>query len=449
MQNNFSIIPGFNQEPQSDGRNLAALFGEDETNEQQILNDLDFRYDPSSLHDPEPIAPKPRTRRYSGNGTSEISLGDPIPVDFAEYKIHTVYLSVVNGEVLRFDDCEDGSMLCSISFSSFHLTTIGNAIAICIGNEIHSRFMGDSELYTKLCALISARHILEPLIFSFGEGEEEIQENSHVLFSQLSFCFSNNELKVMKEETTDSKHLKMKAKRFEDPFLKHFKGKRAGAKFIVAIDGIGNCFEIKKVKIKTSQANDLISVTSDSSRQITPPLIMNEIPKEEENKEEQIPRQILSSSSTLQTRMSKMGGIQLLPVEIVQPKPQEKEVVVEEEIAKAPELPPRNSQLSPPSAESPKPIPVERKTSNFPEITTNYESLEKRIVELEAKVEKLSTNQSPSTSTATTTSIPPQSKTDKYEFAMDLWAQIAASNSIPTEVKPEIKKIILSAAFQP
>jgi hypothetical protein len=48
MQNNFSIIPGFNQEPQSDGRNLAALFGEDETNEQQILNDLDFRYDPSS-----------------------------------------------------------------------------------------------------------------------------------------------------------------------------------------------------------------------------------------------------------------------------------------------------------------------------------------------------------------------------------------------------------------
>jgi|UniRef100_A0AC35F9P9 hypothetical protein len=449
MQNNFSIIPGFNQEPQSDGRNLAALFGEDETNEQQILNDLDFRYDPSSLHDPESIAPKPRTRRYSGNGTSEISLGDPIPVDFAEYKIHTVYLSVVNGEVLRFDDCEDGSMLCSISFSSFHLTTIGNAIAICIGNEIHSRFMGDSELYTKLCALISARHILEPLIFSFGEGEEEIQENSHVLFSQLSFCFSNNELKVMKEDTTDSKHLKMKAKRFEDPFLKHFKGKRAGAKFIVAIDGIGSCFEIKKVKIKTSQANDLISVTSDSSRQITPPLIINEIPKEEENEEEQIPRQILSSSSTLQTRMSKMGGIQLLPVEIVQPKPQEKEVAVEEEIAQAPELPPRTLLLSPPSAEFPKPIPAERKTSNFPETTTNYESLEKRIVELETKVEKLSTNQSPSTSTATTTSIPPQSKTDKYEFAMDLWAQIAASNSIPTEVKPEIKKIILSAAFQP
>jgi hypothetical protein len=447
MQNNFSIIPGFNQEPQSDGRNLAALFGEDETNEQQILNDLDFRYDPSSVHDPEPIAPKPRTRRYSGNGTSEISLGDPIPVDFAEYKIHTVYLSVVNGEVLRFDDCEDGSMLCSISFSSFHLTTIGNAIAICIGNEIHSRFMGDSELYTKLCALISARHILEPLIFSFGDGEEEIQENSHVLFSQLSFCFANNELKVMIEETTDSKHLKMKAKRFEDPFLKHFKGKRAGAKFIVAIDGIGSCFEIKKVKIKTSQASDLISVTSDSSRQITPPLLMNEIPKEEEN--EQIPRQILSSSSTLQTRMSKMGGIQLLPVEIVQPKPQEKEVAVEEEIAEAPKLPPRNSQLSPPSAESPKPIPAERKTSTFPETTTNYESLEKRIVELEAKVEKLSTNQSPSTSTATTTFIPSESTTDKYEFAMDLWAQIAASNSIPTEVKPEIKKIILSAAFQP
>jgi hypothetical protein len=447
MQNNFSIIPGFNQEPQSDGRNLAALFGEDETNEHQISNDLDFRYDPSFVHDPEPIIPKPRTRRYSGNGTSEISLGDPIPVDFAEYKIHTVYLSVVNGEVLRFDDCEDGSMLCSISFSSFHLTTIGNAIAICIGNEIHSRFMGDSELYTKLCALISARHMLEPLIFSFGEGEEEIQENSHVLFSQLSFCFSNNELKVMNEETTDSKHLKMKAKRFEDSFLKHFKGKRAGAKFIVAIDGIGSCFEIKKVKIKTSQASDLISVTSDSSRQITPPLLMNEIQKEEEN--EQIPRQILSSSSTLQTRMSKMGGIQLLPVEIVQPKPQEKEIAVEEEITQAPELPPRNSQLSPPSAESPKPIPAERKTSNFPETTTNYESLEKRIVNLEAKVEKLSTkNLFPSPSTVTTTSIPPQTKTDKYEYAMDLWAQIAASNSIPTEVKPEIKKIILSAAFQ-
>uniref|UniRef100_A0AC34FEZ9 Uncharacterized protein n=1 Tax=Panagrolaimus sp. ES5 TaxID=591445 RepID=A0AC34FEZ9_9BILA len=565
MQNNgFSIIPGFNQEPQSDGRNLAALFGDDTPNEQQIVNDLDFRYDPASLHEPEPIIPKPRSRRYSGNGTSEISLGEPIPVDFAEYKIHTVYLSIVNGEVLRFDDCEDGSMLCSISFSSFRLSTIGNAVAICIGNEI--QFMGDSELYTKLCTIISARHILEPLIFSFGDGEEEIQENSHVLFSQLSFNFCNNELKTLPEETTDSKHLKMKAKRFEDSFLKNFKGKKSGAKFIVAIDGIGSCFEIKKVKNKTSPASDMISdssrqitpppliideiqqqqvddfetmaprqsilatsstlqtrmskmggiqllpveivqpkpqekeienfkgkksgakfivaidgigscfeikkvknktspasdmisIKSDSSRQITPPpLIIDDIEKHQvDDIETMAPRQsILATSSTLQTRMSKMGGIQLLPVEIVQPKPQEKEIEV---VAEEEESPPRTSPPIPPSPltsnTSSKPIPIERKTSIIQDTTItknkNFEDLEKRVAELEAKVEQLSAN--PFSSSSATTSIPPSSQsatpTEKYEFAMDLWAQISASLTIPSDVKPEIKKIILSSAFQP
>uniref|UniRef100_A0A914Z9X8 Uncharacterized protein n=1 Tax=Panagrolaimus superbus TaxID=310955 RepID=A0A914Z9X8_9BILA len=460
MQNNgFSIIPGFNQDPQSDGRNLAALFGDDAVNEEQIVNDLDFRYDPSSVHEPEPIIPKPRNRRYSGNGTSEISLGEAIPVDFAEYKIHTVYLSIVNGEVLRFDDIEDGSMLCSISFSSFRLSTIGNAVAICIGNEIHSRFMGDSELYTKLCTIISARHILEPLIFSFGDGEEEIQENSHVLFSQLSFNFFNNELKTLPEETNDSKHLKMKSKRFEDSFLKHFKGKKAGAKFIVAIDGIGSCFEIKKVKTKTSPACDMISITSDSSRQISPPpVIIPDISQFDDN--ESMPRQsILATSSALQTRMSKMGGIQLLPVEIVQPKPHEKEMspeIVQEETA--PEPPPRTSPPIPPSPLSmpSKPIPIERKSSIFQEnlqetTNKNFEDLEKRITEIETKVENLSTNLS-SFSSAANASLPPSHSTkttEKYEFAMDLWAQIAASSTIPSEVKPEIKKIILSSAFQP
>jgi hypothetical protein len=151
-----------------------------------------------------------------------------------------------------------------------------------------------------------------------------------------------------------------------------------------------------------------------------------------------MPKQMLSNSSlTLQSRMSKIGGIQLLPMEIVQPKPQEPEVIPES-VEEAPQPPPRTSPASPEASNS-KPVPAERKISIVHEIIPD--DLEQRVTVLEDKVEKLSTNPVPSTSA-------PQSM-DKYEFAMDLWAQLASSSTIPAEVKPEIKKIILYAAFQP
>ena len=99
---------------------------------------------------------------------------------------------------------------------------------------------------------MSSHRVVEPLVFSTGGvGEDEVAENAHVLFSQLSFIFTNNQLQEMPDQTTNSKHLKLKAKRLEDPFLKHFKGKRLGARFIVAINGIGSCYELKRIKTRS------------------------------------------------------------------------------------------------------------------------------------------------------------------------------------------------------
>ena len=100
--------------------------------------------------------------------------------------------------------------------------------------------------------------------------------------------------------------------------------------------------------------------SNDSSGQQTPPLPI----------EEPLP----TASAMLQTRMSKMGGIQLIPTEIVKPKPQQNETnsEVEEE-----EIPPRSSLIP---VEVEKPVPVERKATSL------RDDLEKRIAELEAKV---------------------------------------------------------------
>lgn len=83
-----------------------------------------------------------------------------------------------------------------------------------------------------------------------------------------------------------------------------------------------------------------------------------------------------------------------------------------------------------------KPVPATRNLSSSPITNVDTVNLEKRVESLEKKVDHLSLQNNNSESF------------DKYFFAMDIWANVAKSNTIPEDVKKEIKKILVSTAAE-
>uniref|UniRef100_A0AC34RBS1 Uncharacterized protein n=1 Tax=Panagrolaimus sp. JU765 TaxID=591449 RepID=A0AC34RBS1_9BILA len=110
-------------------------------------------------------------------------------------------------------------------------------------------------------------------------------------------------------------------------------------------------------------------------------------------------------------------------------------------------------------ADSIKPIPAARSTSTT---TSNNQSdtllsMEKRLEECERKLAALSSRPEKNSGAATslnfdrpetTSGVGTSLNFDRYEFAMDVYVKVAASETIPAAVKTEIKKLLLSAAIE-
>ena len=112
-------------------------------------------------------------------------------------------------------------------------------------------FLGTSEFFAKLVAVFSLKTKLEPMIICEGDGEGPALEDFKILFNKVSFEFSDNEFKSRDEKLESGRNsiqIYLTPENLQDPFLKHFLGKKTGTKFIVGINGVGAFFELRKLR---------------------------------------------------------------------------------------------------------------------------------------------------------------------------------------------------------
>ena len=180
-----------------------------------------------------------------------MTLGDNFVINFIDSGIRTCYISVVDGEVLRFDNVVDGSLLTSAPISSSSLTNSGYTIVLYVNGTMFCNFLGTSEFFAKLMAVFSLKTKLEPMIICEGDGEGPAFEDFKILFNKVSFEFSDNQFKSRDEKSESGRHsiqIYLTPENLQDPFLKHFLGKKTGTKFAIGVNGVGAFFELRKLR---------------------------------------------------------------------------------------------------------------------------------------------------------------------------------------------------------
>ncbi|KAE9553142.1 hypothetical protein FO519_003659 [Halicephalobus sp. NKZ332] len=412
----------------ADPERLNKLFADDP----KSAKELDFTFNPSN----EQTVPRPQPRRTGTQQSIQLSsreteflpepaivpLGESFEIEFTEFGTQRCFISVVNGEVLKFD-VFDGSLLTSVPIS---LTTLDNSediLILYVDGSVFCKFIGHSEFYSKLMAVFSAKKNTKVLVFSEGDGDGFVLEGLKILFKKVSFEFSNNEFyskDEIPENDKSSISLYMTPENLQDPFLKHFLGKRKGAKFVIGINGIGTFLELRRIRSRKKIENNISSLE---------PAVVNESSNN-------------SSTSDIRQRMEKVGAVRLpimnelkkeFPAEIQYenlPNPEELQELgnsgFQEDHSPSPEI-------------VQKPKPAFRNPSNSSvtsPIVNSGPSLEKRVEALEKQLAEV-LNQNPPNQ---------NSKFEKEDFVMDVWAKIVASEKIPDSIKPEIKKLLRSAA---
>lgn len=180
-------------------------------------------------------------------------LGENFLINFIKFGMRTCYISVVNGELLRFDDVVDGALLVTAPISSSVLQNSGETIVIYVDDTLFCNFVGDSEFFAKLLAVFSLQKTVEHMIICEGCGEGPVLEDFKILLNKVSFEFSNNEFISRSEKTENGRNaiqLYLTPENLQDPFVKHFLGKKAGTKLAIGINGVGAVLELRKLRPK-------------------------------------------------------------------------------------------------------------------------------------------------------------------------------------------------------
>uniref|UniRef100_A0A7E4VGC1 CAP_C domain-containing protein n=1 Tax=Panagrellus redivivus TaxID=6233 RepID=A0A7E4VGC1_PANRE len=388
---------------------LPPSFSEtsDNTNPSRLDDIFNDSYEPQPdttnfFFNPSADKPVPQPRRKS-TAVPGITLTDvPILIASRSEEFANCHLCIGNDETLRFEDASTRQTVLSFEIAEIHMVVRDNLLVVVHKNGNEYRFQTSIDASTKLAAVLSAKQPVVVWVFADGDGEDVVVEGSTVLASLTCYSYAGKEIVASPQNSEKERKIKLTPEAVKNAVWRELVGKKRGAKFVVGSEGTGFAFEVKRFKHKGSKKKDGESVSSTD----TPPLQGT----------------VTTQQEVLPSLLTEIG-IQPPPLPSKPPVSLHPELLLRDSD-------PRKDAINEPIETTVIPEVVE--TTPEPPIST-VSSLEKRITDLESRLAQIeSSSPPPPTPTATNT----------VEFAMELYANIAASTSLTPEAKETVKKII-------